>query len=66
VIGPAGLLRTITDLPTARAALGELLAAPVTAEAGRARHASVRDRFSWADLRPRYVELFHRVARETT
>ena len=63
VVGERGLLRDITDVGSARAALVELLGAPVTAEAARARHDSIGERFGWASLRARYVELFQRVAR---
>ena len=63
VVGEQGLLRDVTDVGSARAALVELLGASVTAEAARARYDSIRQRFGWASLRARYVELFQRVAR---
>jgi 1,2-diacylglycerol 3-alpha-glucosyltransferase len=63
VVGEQGLLRGIEDVASAHAALVELLKSPVAAEVARARHDSIRERFGWAALRARYVELFHRVAR---
>jgi 1,2-diacylglycerol 3-alpha-glucosyltransferase len=62
VVGDAGLRCAIATRDDAVAALGALRAQPVDAEAARARHASVSDRFGWATLRPRYVELLTRVA----
>lgn len=63
VVGSAGLLRSITDVATARTALEELRSMPATADAARARRASIRARFSWEVLRPSYVKLFEAVAK---
>lgn len=66
VVGDAGLLRAVRDAASARDGLLELLRLPTDATAARARIRSVRDRFSWELLRPRYVELFRRVAAAAT
>ncbi len=63
VVGEQGILRDIVDVGSAHAALVELLKASVATEVARVRHDSIRDRFGWASLRARYVELFQRVAR---
>lgn len=62
VVGDAGTLRTIRDVATARAALEALQALPADERSARARHESVRARFSWEVLRPSYVALLRRVA----
>ncbi len=66
VVGDAGLLREVKDAASARDALRELLAAPTDLASGRARIGAVRSRFSWDLVRPRYVELFRRVAGAVT
>lgn len=62
VVADAGLRRPITTVNDARAGLDALCAMPTDAAAARARHESVRARFSWELLRARYVSLFHAVA----
>jgi len=62
VVADAGLRRAIGTADDARSGLDELRALPTDVPAARARHESVRARFGWELLRPRYVALFHRVA----
>ena len=62
VVADAGLRRGITTVADARAGLEALLAMSTDAAAARSRHNSVRVRFGWDVLRPRYVALFRAVA----
>ncbi|MBI3568271.1 MAG: glycosyltransferase family 4 protein [Gemmatimonadetes bacterium] len=64
LFGPHGRRADLTRPGVLAGALAELLAGRAGADdrAAEARHAWVRDRFSWTRLAPRYVELFRACA----
>lgn len=62
VVGDAGVRHAITDVTSGRAALEAVRALPTDESAARARHETVRARFSWDALRPAYVALLHHAA----
>jgi 1,2-diacylglycerol 3-alpha-glucosyltransferase len=64
VTGENALLRDVADATGGARALTELFAAPMDAASCAARHESVRSRFGWDVLRPGYVSLLQKVARD--
>lgn len=62
VVGDAGLRRTIETAADAREALERLRELPTDPASAAARHQSVRARFGWEVLAPKYVQLFTQVA----